>query len=159
MNYEFRIIFYTIVCCLLSSGMAAQNNSLSGKALFLNSGKTPAAGVKISASIILDSITINANPVYTASDGSYTLVFPRAVPGHVVTLKVGDKDGRGEAIEIVNEEELRICQIPEEPSEAFDIIICKKGERDAAAQRYYKIFKTSADRELDRMKKRMVCLS
>ena len=150
---KFRIIFYIAICCLLSLHMAAQNNRLQGKVLFLNSGNSPAVGVEISGSIKRDSITINANPVYSADDGSYTLVFPQAVPGHVVELKVSEKTGSGQALEIVNEEELRICRIPEDPAETFDIIVCKKGERDVAAQRYYRILKTSAERELGRMKR------
>ena len=152
-------VFYTVICCLFSLCLAAQHHSISGKVLFLNSGKTPVAGVQISGSItVSDSITLTANAVYSASDGSYILTFPEAAPGHLVELTVGDTDGNEHPIELVNEEELRIWRIPKDPKEAFNIIVCKKGERDVTAQRYYEILKTSADRELEKMKKQWSAL-
>ena len=76
-----NLLIYTAICCIFSLPLNAQNNSLNGKVLFLNSGNNPAVGVEISGSITIDSTTIiNANTVYTAADGSYRLVFPKALP-------------------------------------------------------------------------------
>ncbi|MCB0376075.1 MAG: hypothetical protein KDD04_09175, partial [Sinomicrobium sp.] len=125
--------------------VAAQNNSLGGKILYLNSGKTPAAGVEISGK---SEKLGKANAVYSDSEGVYRLVFPKSGVGHVVELSVGDTDANGQAMEVVNDSELRICRIPEDPSEVFEIIVCKKGERDLDAQKYYKVIKSSADKAL-----------
>jgi hypothetical protein len=124
---------------------AQQNHALRGKMLFLNSGKKPAIGVEISGSILRVE---KATSTYTTEDGSYELLFPNSRVGHSVDLNIGSTDSKGASVELVNDKEVRICRIPANPSDQFEIIVCRKGQRDEIAQAYYKIIKTSADKAL-----------
>lgn len=150
------LISFIIICFLLNISLPAQNNNiLRGKILFLSSGKKPAIGVEISGSI--EKIE-NANSVYTLDDGSFQLIFPKARVGYNVKLQIGEKDKYGEIIEIVNNKEIEICKIPAKVSDDFEIIVCKKGSRDIAAQRYYGIIKNSAEIALSTLNKEMEVL-
>ena len=63
------LFFYVLICCFFPlSLIAQQNNNLSGKVLFLNSGNTLAVGVGIF--IASKSIGV-ANTIYTVDDDSY----------------------------------------------------------------------------------------
>ncbi|NNF33454.1 MAG: tetratricopeptide repeat protein [Saprospiraceae bacterium] len=143
---------FLIICFFLNSPLISQNNTLKGKMLFLSSGKTPAQGVAISGSIMEIE---NTNSVYTTDDGSYVLIFPKAREGHRVDLAIGEADQHGKQIEVVNEKEVEICRISADYKEEFEIIVCPKGSRDLAAQKYYRIIKTSSDLALANIKKEM----
>ncbi|MEM9686229.1 MAG: tetratricopeptide repeat protein, partial [Bacteroidota bacterium] len=155
-NVYVSILIYGLFTLSLT---AQQNNSLSGKIVFLNSRKNPATGVELSGVIKRsDTDSIVANTVYSGDDGTYRLVFPKAAVGYVVQLTIGEKDGNGQAIEVVNDAAVRICRIPEDAKEAFEIIVCKKGERDAIAETYYTIIKSSSDVALAGIKKELEVL-
>ncbi|NNF33329.1 MAG: tetratricopeptide repeat protein, partial [Saprospiraceae bacterium] len=79
----------------------------------------------------------------------------KAREGHRVDLAIGEADQHGKQIEVVNEKEVEICRISADYKEEFEIIVCPKGSRDLAAQKYYKIIKTSSDIALAKMKKEM----
>ncbi|NNF33455.1 MAG: hypothetical protein HKN68_05070, partial [Saprospiraceae bacterium] len=144
---------FLIICFFLNSPLFSQNNNtLRGKMLFLSSGKTPAQGVTISG--IIKEVE-NTNSVYTTDDGSYVLIFPKAREGHRVNLTIGEEDQHGKQIEVVNEKEVEICRIRADYKEEFEIIVCPKGSRDLAAQKYYNIIKTSSDIALAQLKNEM----
>ena len=136
--------------------LAQQNNTLKGKVLYLSSGHKPAVGVEVSGIILLQE---KSNIVYTTDSGAYKLVFPKARTGHKVTLVIGKKDSSGSSIEVVNEKEVNICQIPAKISNEFNIIVCPKGGRDIAARKYYKIIKNSSEIALQEMKEKLNSLS
>ena len=138
MGLLFFLFYLLIIPCL----QGQENNTLGGKMLFLSSGKSPAKGVEIAGSI---EGTTKANTVYTLNDGAYHLVFQTAKTGHRVQLTIGNIDGEGKSIELVNDKEIANCRIPANATDEFEIIVCRKGERDLTAQRYYKIIKTSSD--------------
>ncbi len=145
------------------------NNILRGKIFFLNSGKKPAVGVEVSG--IIKSIGA-AEAVYTDENGAFTLVFPKAAVNKTVHLVLGNTDSKGESIEVVNGKEVQMLKILENPEDEFEIIVCKKGEReiialryyniimsqkkerDNIAEKYYGIIKTSAERELTKKKEK-----
>ena len=115
-------LFLLVVCLLLNQCIyGQQNNTLRGKMLFLNSGKTPAVGVEISGSI---KKIENANTVYTSNNGTYELVFPNARVGYPVKLLIGNEDESGKSIELVNNKEVGICRIPAQATDEFEIIVC-----------------------------------
>lgn len=132
--------------------LSAQNNILRGQIAYLNSSKKPAAGVKVAGTI---KAVEASNSTHTSNEGAFELEFPKARTGHLVDLVIGDTDEKNVAIEVVNTKELEICRIPATVTEVFKIIVCKKGERDLAAQHYYKIFKTSSDLALKEKEKQL----
>lgn len=146
-----RIILTSIISVFLFITLSAQqNNTLKGKVLYLNSKKKPAVGVEVSGKI---KQMENANIVYTSDNGGYKLVFPTERDGHLVELKIGKNDANNQPLELVNEKEVEICRIPADATHEFEVIVCPKGARDVAAQKYYKIIKTSSNRALAKMKK------
>lgn len=147
-----RILCYAfaLLCCVPVLGQT--NKLLNGRILYQNSGKQPAIGVKVSGEISEDNA---ANSTYSASNGSYQLVFPDGKEGELVQLAIGETDQTGQAIELVNTREVELCQIPADASEAFEIIVCPKGSRDLAAQRYYRILKSSSDAALGQAKEQL----
>ncbi|PHN08465.1 tetratricopeptide repeat protein [Flavilitoribacter nigricans] len=137
---------------LITPVWGQQNNTLKGNIRYLNSNKTPAVGVKIAGSIQTQE---NANVVYSTDQGEYALVFPNARDGYHVQLEVGDEDAQERVIEVVNQKELENCRIPALALDLFEIIVCRQGERDLIAQRYYNIIKTSSDLVLAKTKKEL----
>lgn len=132
--------------------LSAQNNILRGQIAYLNSGKKPATGVKVAGTI---KAVEASNSTHTSNGGAFELEFPKARTGHLVHLTIGNTDNNSVEIEVVNTKELEICRIPATVTEVFKIIVCKKGERDLAAQHYYKIFKTSSDLALRKKEKEL----
>ena len=145
-------IILLIGCNLLVTvGLTAQsNNTLRGEIRYMNSGKKPAVGVEIAGTTEADE---TANVVYTNSKGAYELRFPVSRVGFPVDLKIGTSDGKGKAIEVVNEKEVELCKIPAKVTDVFKVIVCPKGYRDLAAQKYYNIIKTSSDIALAKKEK------
>ncbi len=133
---------------------AQPNNIFRGKVLYLNSGKKPAVGVEINGSIKEE----HSNSVYTNNDGSFELKFPNARVGYLVELSVGDTDVNGQNIELVNDREVSNCRIGTKNTKDFEIIVCKKGERDLVVQKYYHIIKTSSDVALAQKEKEFQAL-
>ena len=61
-------------------------------------------------------------------------------PGQSVKLVIGNTDGKGKNIEVVNTRDLEIYRIPDNPyDDPIEIIVCYAGQRDQAALRYYNI--------------------
>jgi len=143
------ILLFTGIFLITISLNGQENTKLRGKILFLNSKKKPAIGVEISGSVKNEK----ANSTYSIDDGSYQLKFPNARIGFPVKLIIGNTDKNNTRIELVNDKELELCKIPAQIADEFEIIVCRKGERDIIAQRYYKIIKTSSDIALAKKEK------
>jgi tetratricopeptide (TPR) repeat protein len=135
--------------------LGQSNNLLKGVILYQNSNKKPAIGVQISASIIISDTIENTNQKYTNDSGEYELIFANSRPGHSVKLLIGTTDRYDEVIEVVNNTEVDICRIPAIASTIFKIIVCPKGSRDLAAERYYKIIKSSSRKALNEKQKQL----
>ena len=147
------------ICCLflllfVVSGLSAQSNRvLRGTVVYLNSGKQPAAGVQVSASSRDGG---RATPVYSNAQGHFQLDFPNAAAGDLVSLEIGDALRDGQPIELVNQHEINLCRIPHQvKQDPFKVVVCQKGARDIAAQRYYNIMKASTDRVLRRKERQL----
>ncbi|MEO0470658.1 MAG: tetratricopeptide repeat protein, partial [Bacteroidota bacterium] len=152
---KYKIIILILICITRLSIYGQQNNVLRGKILFLNSGKKPAVGVKISGSV---EGQIKANHDYSSLTGAFQLTFQEAREGYQVELIIGEEDGKGQLLEVVNIHEIGLCKIPAKSTEEFEIIVCPKGSRDLIAQQYYQIIKTSADQELEKKKQELKAL-
>lgn len=113
--------------------------------MFQSSGKKPAINVGVKDN------QKEANTFYTTQTGKFNLEYPNKKPGDKIILQIDSYDGSNTPIEVVNDKEL-VSHIPSDPNEIHEIIVCKKGERDIAAQKYFKILKTSADLELKKLK-------
>ncbi len=149
-------VFHIVFCCIFTLQLTAQqNHTFRGKVLYMSSGKKAAVGVEVSGTIKDIS---SANPVYTTDDGDFQLIFPEAVIGRRVHLTIGKTDSEGQEIELVNQRAINSVRIPAIATHEFEIVIAKKGERDSMAQKYYGIFKTSAQRELDKILKKIASL-
>jgi tetratricopeptide (TPR) repeat protein len=151
MKTQYLICFFFL---LTAYSLFAQepNNILRGRILFLSSNNTPAVGVKVSGTI---QNSIYATTQYTTDKGTFDLIFSENKPGAKVQLEIGNIDRHGTKLEVVNAREVAQCQISDDATEEFQIIVCKKGTRDEAAQRYYKIIKSSSDAELAKSKKEL----
>lgn len=124
-----------------------------GEVVYMNSGKKRAVGVEINAK--------GSSGCFSRGDGSFTLNFPHLGSGTTVYPKIEYKiilEGKIiQEIELVNVEKLEWVNIPEVPKLApLKIIICTKGFRDLAAQKYYKILKTGARQKLSKKEKEIV---
>ncbi|MBC7775197.1 MAG: tetratricopeptide repeat protein [Phycisphaerae bacterium] len=126
------------------------NKTLHGKVLYHSSGNKPAVGVRIAEP--------DANAVYSFDNGDYSLVFQNKQNGASLTLEVGKNDRNSRRLELVNEKEVKAAKIPANAKEVFDIIVCPYGQRDIAAQKYYKILRSTADKELEKKKKEIETL-
>jgi len=94
----------------------------------------PMANVQVS--------TISANPNITDSNGEFLFVFPNRSPGDTVRL-IAQKDG----YVVVNEIQLEVT-LPNNPDERPTIIIlCKEGEREQWARRFYRLALVSSINE------------
>lgn len=139
-NFFLTIFFYFSL--LLVSG---QNTQFAGVILFQSSGKKPAVKVGVRDK------QKEANTFYSTETGKFNLIYPNKKPGDKIELQIDSYDGNNTPIEVVNDKELK-NYISTDPNEMHEIIVCKKGQRDIAAQKYFKIIKTSADRELFKVK-------
>ncbi len=95
----------------------------------------------------------DATAVFSVDNGDYVLKFQSKRNGAALALEVGKDDGRSQKLELVNEKEVRAAKLPASIEELLDIIVCPAGQRDIAAQKYYRILRTTADRELEKKKK------
>ena len=142
-------LFFTLSGLFLAAQLFAQtttpNNTLRGRVLYQSSGNKPAKGVRIKET--------DSNGDYSKDNGDYRLVFQTKRNGAALALEVGPDTRDGKKIELVNEKELKSAKLPAGDKELLDIIVCPAGQRDIAAQKYYRILRTTADRELERKKK------
>lgn len=142
-------LFTTLSGLFLAAQLFAQtatpNNTLRGRVLYQSSGNKPAKGVRIKET--------DSNGDYSKDNGDYRLVFQTKRNGAALALEVGPDTRDGKKIELVNEKELKSAKLPAGDEELLDIIVCPAGQRDIAAQKYYRILRTTADRELERKKK------
>ncbi|MCE7923847.1 MAG: hypothetical protein DYG98_12380 [Haliscomenobacteraceae bacterium CHB4] len=129
----------------LLSQPSTQNNTLRGRVLYQSSGNKPAAGVHVKEA--------DSNGDYSKDNGDYRLIFQTKRNGAALVLELGPDTRDGKKIELVNEKEIKAAKLPASVEEYLDIIVCPAGQRDIAAQRYYRILRTTADRELERKKK------
>ena len=136
-----------IISFAISFSGFAQNTILAGRILFLNSNKTPAVRIKIS------DRNREANEVYSLPSGQFALSYPNKNPGERVELFVDTFNTDYGIIEIVNKEILHqtLTSVPD----ITEIIICKKGARDATARKLYGIIKTSSERILSAKQKQL----
>ena len=155
-------ILIFLIYALLTISITAQdlenNKILRGKVFYQSSNYTPVEGVSISGIIIVGKEE-NANTQYTNAKGEYELKFPLARKGHPVRLTIGKTAGNGQQLEVVNEREVSLCHIPANANQEFKIIVCPKGTRDMAARRYYKILKSSAEKEYEKLQKEFIAIS
>lgn len=142
-----KSILPTFLLLCLATAITAQspNNTLRGKVLYQSSGSKPAVGVRIAEP--------DATAVFSLDNGDYSLVFQNKRNGAALALEIGKDDGKSQKLELVNEKEVKAAKLPASKEEALDIIVCPAGQRDIAAQKYYRILRTTADRELERKKK------
>ena len=128
----------------------AQSNVLKGEVVYLNSGKRPVVGISISGH---GQSAGQATPTYSNAQGQFQLQFPQAQPGDLVQLNIGLSTPAGDTLEVVNQDELRLCRLPDGQDQApVRIVVCPKGARAHAAQQYYQIVKTSSDLALETQK-------
>lgn len=125
---------YLLLLSLAFSG-SAMSQEIQGVIYYQNSGGKPAAGIQVSA--------FGCDPVYSVSNGTFILSCPQKDIGQNIKLLLGNTDGEGRSIEIVNQREVDLLTIPEDSeSSPIEIIISYAGERDRAALRYYGILST-----------------
>ncbi len=124
---------------------STQNNILRGRVLFQSSGNKPAVGAQIKEK--------DSNGDYSKNNGEYRLVFQSKRNGAALNIELVPGMPAGKKIELVNEKEVKAAKLPASADEVLDIIVCPAGQRDIAAQKYYRILRTTADRELEKKKK------
>ena len=127
------------------SQASSANKTLQGRVLYQSSGNKPAAGVQIKEK--------DSNGDYSKNKGEYRLSFQTKRNGAALALEIGSDNRDGKKIELVNEKEVKAAKLPASPDEMLDIIVCPAGQRDIAAQKYYRILRTTADKELEKKKK------
>lgn len=86
------------------------------------------------------------NGDYTKIGGEFTLVFPQTPSGKYINRVLGKKDkkridARNSELEWVNESDFTYLSLVQN-AKPLKVIVCPKGARDLAAQKYYKIIKT-----------------
>ena len=97
---------------------------LRGVVLSNELGGPPMGNVEVSA--------IVGNPNNTGADGKFTFSFPNKKPGDMVRLIV-----RKEGYVVVNEIQLELT-LPADPEERpMIIVLCKEGDREEMARRFY----------------------
>ncbi|MCA0237933.1 MAG: tetratricopeptide repeat protein [Bacteroidetes bacterium] len=140
-------LFYLffLLPAFLNAQNTVQKNHLKGRVLFQSSGNKPAVGVQIKE--------LDSNGDYSKDNGDYRLVFQTKRSGSTLAIEVGPDTRKGEKIEVVNDKEIRAAKLPANVDEVLDIIVCPAGQRDIAAQKYYRILRTAADRELEKKKR------
>lgn len=142
--------FFTVFILVLLASKGLSQSVLIGNVYYQSSGRTPAVGVEIVAE--------GSNGDHSKDMGEFTLMFPVYDKGRSVNVSLGGDmaDARGKKIELVNGRELQRINLPDKAENSpIEIIVCPKGSRDLAAQKYYRIFKTSADIALANTKKEL----
>ena len=142
--------FYTTLSGLFLAAQlfaqpSTQNNTLRGRVLYQSSGNKPAVGAQVKEK--------DCNGDYSKDNGEYRLVFQTKRNGAALEIEIGPDTREGKKIELVNEKEIKAAKLPASMEEVLDIIVCPAGQRDIAAQRYYRILRTTTDRELEEKKK------
>ncbi len=146
-----NVIFFLILFIFITFNLYSQNPEkiFYGQITFQNSDSTPAVGVSVSGFLG------TATTVYTSKDGKFHLIFPSKYEGDKIKLTLGTKDIEDTEIEIVNDKELDLLKLPRNPMEEVRIVVCKKGDRDIAAQKYYDILVKSANKTCDKQLNRI----
>ena len=99
---------------------------LRGVVLANELGGSPMGNVEVSA--------VSANPNSTGADGKFTFTFPNRKPGDTVRLIVSKK-----GYVVVNDIQLELT-LPADPEERPAIILlCKEGDREEMARRFYRL--------------------
>ena len=140
--FFFAIYFFTSVT--LPAQTQSANNILQGRVLYQSSGNKPVKGVQIKEK--------DSNGDYSKDKGEYRLTFQTKRNGASLALEVGHSDGNNQKLELVNEKEVKSAKLPAGAEAFLEIIVCPAGQRDIAAQKYYRILRTTADRELEKKK-------
>lgn len=141
-----KVILYA-GCLFCAKQPVAQNNIIRGVVRYQNSNFTKATGVLIKPHPLSGD---QANQTFSDDNGAYQLVYNNRKSGDPVRIFVGDQTRNNEPVELVNTRELDAWNIPSDPvARSFDIVVCRKGARDAAARQYYQILKGAADRQLE----------
>ena len=110
----------------LSCPKSKRPPALRGVVLANELGGPPMENVEISA--------IAGNPNNTGADGKFTFTFPNKNPGDTVRLMV-----RKEGYVVVNDIQLELT-LPADPEERPAIILlCKEGDREEMARRFYRL--------------------
>jgi tetratricopeptide (TPR) repeat protein len=104
---------------------AAEYTLLRGHITLKDSGGEPVPGVKIDA--------FGANLTASDSFGKFELEFKKKSPGDRVVLRI-----KKEGLEVVNRKHLNTI-LRKDPDYLVEIVMCKKGDRDEVAIRYYGI--------------------
>src|SRR5436190_333269 len=99
---------------------------LRGVVLLNELGGPPMGNVEVSA--------IAGNPNNTGADGKFTFTFPNKKPGETIRLIVSK-----EGYVVVNDVQLELT-LPTDPDERpAMILLCKEGDREEMARRFYRL--------------------
>lgn len=127
-KYYYLLFFFLFI----SFNLLAQEVTLTGRVLKINSGREPIANVNIKSDD-------GANSVLSNTNGSYTLKFQEQGYGAPVYIKAQKK-----GYELVNETEmdLYLPNAEQEQNIQLEVILCEAGYLDQARTDYYKITNT-----------------
>ena len=137
---------YLFFLLLFAYSLPQFSQEIRGTVYYLNSDKTPAYGVQITAKGSVGDVS--------NTDGNYVLKFAKNYPvGTTVYPKVGNKlilkGKKTEEIELVNVEKLEAINIPSDPTLApIRIIVCKKGERKKVASIVYNTIQRDQEKHM-----------
>lgn len=136
MKKYFPLLFFF---CMVSYVYSQQ---IQGVIYYQNSGGQTAANVQVTA--------FGCDTEYTQSNGMFILPCPQKAVGQKVKLIIGNIDGDGKNIEVVNSRQLDWLRIPNEfTGDPIEIIICYAGQRDQIALRFYGILAKSTTKEFE----------
>ncbi|AUP81229.1 tetratricopeptide repeat protein [Flavivirga eckloniae] len=146
----FLVIFLTI------RGKVDAQSKLDGKVYQQSSSWTPIEGIWVNE--------VDSNGDFSKADGSFSLKFNNKTKGQAVFPKIGNQnanivqDKYGKEWELINDKEIEYVIIPEKSDEKnlLKLILAPKGQRDLAAQKYYKIIKTSSDTKLAKLEGELI---
>ena len=125
----FRYLMLACLLLLVPACAFAENHTLSGQIVVQNSSGEPLAGVQVAAK--------GASPATSDSTGQFELKFADRKEGDRVFLTL-----KKEGFEVVNRKELEQV-IRADENDIVIIVMCKAGERDRHAMRYYDIAEKS----------------
>lgn len=143
-----RFVLSTILISLIiNAHTQTEAIEFRGKVFFFKSDRTPAKGVSVSAK--LTDFDVFATPVYSTSDGSFTLCFSKKAIDDLnlnydptIDIKVSSETEDGIQIEVVNDRLIDNFNLYEKRNTP-EIIVCKKGEREESALIFYGLVKAS----------------
>src|SRR5262249_28677388 len=119
-----RLLAVIVIAAVVSNVQAAA--ILRGVVLANEVGGPPMGNVEVSA--------ISGNPNNTGADGQFTFKFPNKSPGDTVRLVT-----RKEGYVVVNWVQLDVT-LPSNPDERLSLIVlCKEGDYEEMARRFYKL--------------------